>query len=46
MADFCAERELCMGNTSFKHVYPSSARGRDGLHVKSMMNLVLTSFAM
>ena len=43
--EFCAERELCVGNTYFKHrslhKYTKVARGEDGIGVKSMVDLVV-----
>ena len=45
LVEFHAERELCVGNTYFKHMslhkYTRVARGQDGVEVKSMIDLVL-----
>ena len=45
MAELCAERELCVGNTYFMHrslhTYTRVIRGQDGMEVKSMIDLVL-----
>ena len=45
VVEFCKERELCVNNTYSKHrrlqKYTSVARVRDGVEIKSMINLVL-----
>ena len=45
MVEFCAERGLCVNNTYFEqkslHKYIRVARDRDGLEVKSMIDLEL-----
>ena len=45
MVEFCEERGLCVGTTYFKHrslhKYTRVARGRDGVEIKSMIDLVL-----
>ena len=45
MVEFCAERGLCVNNTYFEHKslhkYIRVARDRDGLKVKSMIDLEL-----
>ena len=42
---FCAERELCVGNTYFKHrclhKYTRVVRDQDGMEINSMVDLVL-----
>ena len=42
---FCAERGIFEGNTYFKHrslhKYTRVPRGREGVEIKSMINLVL-----
>ena len=43
--ELCKESGLCVGNTYFKHIslhkYKRVARGRDGVEIKSMIDLVL-----
>ena len=45
LVEFSAERELCVANTYFEHrslhKYTRVARGQDGVHVKSIRDLVL-----
>src|SRR5678815_1676101 len=45
MIDFCEERGMCVSNTFFKHKsihkYTRVGVGRDGIEVKSMIDLVL-----
>ena len=45
VVEFCAERELCVGNTYFKHrnlhKYTRAPRGQDRVEVQSMIDLVL-----
>ena len=42
---FCAERDVCVGNTHFKHrrlhKYKKVARFQDGVEIKGMIDLVL-----
>ena len=44
MADFCIERGLCIGNKYFKlkyiHKYARAAKERDGMEVKSVIDLL------
>ena len=46
-AKFCAERELCVGNTYFEHKslhkYTRVAMGQDEVEVKTVIDLVLMS---
>ena len=45
VVEFCEERGLCVGNTYFEHrnvhKYTKVARGREGVEIKSMIDLVL-----
>ena len=45
VVEFCAERRLCVGNIYFEHnnlyKYTRMARGKDGVEVKSMIDLML-----
>ena len=45
MVEFCEERGLCVGNTYFKHIsvhkYTRVARGRGGVEIKNMIDLLL-----
>ena len=45
VAEFCAERELCVGNTYFEHKnlhkYTRVVRSQDGVEVKSMTDMML-----
>ena len=42
---FCEERDLCVGNTYFEHrslhKYTRVSRGREGVEIKSIIDLVL-----
>ena len=45
VVEFCAERELCVGNTYFDHKtlhkYTKVARDQDGVEVKIMIDMIL-----
>ena len=50
VTDFCAERELCVGNTYFMHKslhkYTRMAEGQDRMKVMNMIDLVLVKQGM
>ena len=45
MVGLCAERSLCLGDTYYKHSslhkYAKMAKNKDGMEVKTMIDLVL-----